>query len=73
MFPNHRLICKLLACLLGWLVLRRMPKPLSPQPSPPIRNTSPNAPSGLGASPNGMRNYVLVVLKTGPNKVPAGA
>ena len=26
----------------------------------------------LGASPNGMRNYVLVVLKTGPNKMPAG-
>jgi uncharacterized protein YciI len=26
----------------------------------------------LGADEYGMRNYVLVVLKTGPNKVPAG-
>lgn len=27
----------------------------------------------VGADENGMRGYVLVVLKTGPNKVPAGA
>ncbi|MEO8060221.1 MAG: YciI family protein [Burkholderiales bacterium] len=27
----------------------------------------------VGANENGMRSYVLVVLKTGPNKVPAGA
>ena len=27
----------------------------------------------VGAEENGMRSYVLVVLKTGPNKVPAGA
>ena len=26
----------------------------------------------VGASENGMRSYVLVVLKTGPNKLPAG-
>jgi uncharacterized protein YciI len=26
----------------------------------------------LGANENGMRSYVLVVLKTGPNKVPPG-
>ena len=26
----------------------------------------------LGADENGMRRYVLVVLRTGPNKVPAG-
>lgn len=26
----------------------------------------------VGAEENGMRSYVLVVLKTGPNKVPAG-
>ena len=26
----------------------------------------------LGANENGMRSYVLVVLRTGPNKVPAG-
>jgi uncharacterized protein YciI len=26
----------------------------------------------LGADENGMRSYVLVVLRTGPNKVPAG-
>jgi len=27
----------------------------------------------VGADDSGMRSYVLVVLKTGPNKVPAGA
>lgn len=27
----------------------------------------------VGADDNGMKSYVLVVLKTGPNKVPAGA
>jgi uncharacterized protein YciI len=27
----------------------------------------------VGADDYGMRNYVLVILKTGPNKVPAGA
>lgn len=27
----------------------------------------------VGANENGMRGYVLVVLKTGPNKVPPGA
>jgi uncharacterized protein YciI len=26
----------------------------------------------LGADENGMKSYVLVILKTGPNKVPAG-
>jgi uncharacterized protein YciI len=26
----------------------------------------------LGADDHGMKNYVLVILKTGPNKVPAG-
>lgn len=26
----------------------------------------------LGADEHGMKNYVLVILKTGPNKVPAG-
>ena len=27
----------------------------------------------LGANDNGLRAYVLVILKTGPNRVPAGA
>jgi uncharacterized protein YciI len=27
----------------------------------------------VGADEHGMRNYVLVILKTGPNKMPAGA
>ena len=27
----------------------------------------------LGGNDNGMRKYVFVVLRTGPNKVPAGA
>jgi uncharacterized protein YciI len=31
-----------------------------------------NLARALGADEHGMRSYVLVVLKTGPNKVPAG-
>lgn len=33
----------------------------------------PDLARAVGADEYGMRNYVLVVLKTGPNKVPAGA
>lgn len=33
----------------------------------------PELAKSLGADERGMRKYVLVILKTGPNKVPAGA
>jgi uncharacterized protein YciI len=51
------------------------------QPAPPAPESAPaNVPAGydaelaarLGADDYGMRKYVLVVLKTGPNKMPAG-
>jgi uncharacterized protein YciI len=65
----NRLIA--LTCLLGacaWVQAQTTEpaaKPANPQ-------YEPERAKRLGASPNGMRNYVLVVLKTGPNKVPAG-
>ena len=33
----------------------------------------PKLAASVGADDHGMRSYVLVILKTGPNKVPAGA
>lgn len=41
------------------------------QPAPAAQYDSELAQS-LGADERGMRNYVLVILKTGPNKVPEG-
>jgi hypothetical protein len=32
----------------------------------------PKLAASVGADEHGMRNYVLVILKTGPKKVPAG-
>lgn len=39
----------------------------------PKAQYDPELARSVGADDHGMRNYVLVVLKTGPNKVPAGA
>jgi len=41
----------------------------SEPPKPPYE---PELARSLGADENGMKRYVLVILKTGPNKVPAG-
>lgn len=57
-----------LTCLLGVAALshaQTADKPANPQ-------YEPERAKRLGASPNGMRNYVMVVLKTGPNKMAAG-
>ena len=62
-----RLTCLLAVCALAHAqTAEPAAKPANPQ-------YEPERAKRLGASPNGMRNYVLVVLKTGPNKVPAGA
>ena len=69
-----RLICKLLAgasLLVGsWAAAHAQTAEPAAKPANP--QYEPERAKRLGASPNGMRNYVLVVLKTGPNKVPAG-
>jgi len=39
---------------------------------PPKAPYEPELARSLGADENGMKRYVLVILKTGPNKVPAG-
>ncbi len=41
-----------------------------PAPTPPAYD--PELAKSLGGNDNGMRRYVFVVLRTGPNKVPAG-
>jgi uncharacterized protein YciI len=42
----------------------------SPEATRPVYE--PELARSLGADDNGMKSYVLVILKTGPNKVPAG-
>lgn len=40
--------------------------------TPPLSSFDPALARAVGADAHGMRSYVLVVLKTGPNKLPAG-
>lgn len=57
-----------LACLLGVCVLAQA----QPAPAPANPQFDAELAKRVGADARGMRNYVLVVLKTGPNKMPAG-
>jgi uncharacterized protein YciI len=41
-------------------------------PAAPAPSYDADLAKSLGADERGMRNYVLVILKTGPNKIPAG-
>ena len=43
----------------------------SPDAARPVYE--PELARSLGADDHGMRSYVLVILKTGPNRIPAGA
>jgi uncharacterized protein YciI len=45
--------------------------PVAQEPKPPTI-ADPALAKQLGADERGMRNYVLVILKTGPNPLPAG-
>lgn len=42
------------------------------EPTPPLLQYDAELAKSLGGTENGMRSYVLVLLKTGPNKVPEG-
>ena len=51
------------------------------QPAPPVTNAEPSSVSTaydqsmaakVGADEHGMRHYVMAILKTGPNRMPAG-
>lgn len=46
--------------------------PVSAQESKPATVADPQLAKQLGADQRGMRNYVLVILKTGPHRVPDG-
>jgi uncharacterized protein YciI len=71
--PRSRTMTKLAVCLLSGLLLGRAvaalaqtsPDTLAPPYDPALAKS-------LGADERGMRSYVLVILKTGPTKVPAG-
>ena len=45
--------------------------PVAAQDKPAVRY-DPELAKSLGANDNGMHSYVLVILKTGPNKMPEG-
>jgi uncharacterized protein YciI len=59
----------LLICGLFCLSLR----PAMAQAAPPAPQYDAELARSLGADERGMRAYVLVILKTGPNKMPEGA
>jgi uncharacterized protein YciI len=59
----------ILALALGAAAL--CPGAMAQTPSP-VAMTDSELAKSLGGNANGMRSYVLVLLKTGPNKVPAG-
>jgi uncharacterized protein YciI len=59
----------LLICGLFCLSLR----PAMAQAAPPAPTYDAELAKSLGADERGMRAYVLVILKTGPNKMPEGA
>jgi len=61
----------LVAIAAAWLLAAAEAGAQSP-PDAAAAAYDPELARSLGADEHGMRRYVLVVLKTGPNKVPAG-
>ena len=59
------------ACLFTTLLLAPAASWAQPAPPPPGLY-DPALAKSVGADERGMRKYILVVLKTGPNKMPAG-
>lgn len=59
-----------LAILLSTLLMAAMPVAAQPAPEPAF---DAELAERFGADDYGMRAYVLVILKTGPNRMPAGA
>jgi len=60
-----RMLVPALVCLLSFLSLASNSQEAAPAYDAELARS-------LGADDNGMRRYVLVILKTGPDKVPAG-
>lgn len=56
----------------GYVLLLGALGPVAAQDGPAVQYDAALAQS-LGANGNGMRSYVLVILKTGPTRVPEGA
>jgi uncharacterized protein YciI len=59
------------AVLLGLGVFATVGRAAPPEPAPPAA-VDPALATRLGADERGMRSYVLVVLRTGPTRVPDG-
>jgi uncharacterized protein YciI len=58
--------------LCGFLVIPLQQAAAQTEPAASASNYDGELAKSLGADERGMRNYVLVILKTGPNKVPDG-
>jgi uncharacterized protein YciI len=56
----------------GILSLALTPAGAQSEPAAPAAKYDPQLATSLGSDERGMRNYVLVMLKTGPNKMPEG-
>lgn len=57
----------------GLLFLSLRPSAAQTQPHAPAAHYDAELAKSLGGDENGMRSYVLVILKTGPKKMAAGA
>ena len=60
----------LISC--GVLFFSVRPAAAQGEPAAPMIQYDGELAKSLGANENGMRSYVLVLLKTGPNKIPEG-
>jgi len=58
--------------LLAWLPLATHARAATPEATSPPTVAEPELARQLGADERGMRQYVLVILKTGPSRVPDG-
>jgi uncharacterized protein YciI len=61
-----------LLIIFGLLFLSLRPAAAQSEPAAPTQHYDAELAKSLGADERGMRSYVLVILKTGPNKVPEG-
>jgi uncharacterized protein YciI len=66
------LLKPILLASLGLFCLSVVPAQAQAAPAAPIAQYDAELAKSLGADERGMRSYVMVILKTGPNKVPKG-
>ncbi len=60
---------KMLMVMCGWMLAAMQPVAAQTKPAEPAAHYDAELAKSLGGDDQGMRSYVLVILKTGPNKV----